>query len=65
MKSSDESPVSFVANVARLPQKGMPVVIEADANQRAQAGGGARTSLRRAAIAPTCWLRRGSATASR
>ena len=36
MKSSDESPVSFVANVARLPQKGMPVVIEADANQRAQ-----------------------------
>ena len=29
------SPVSFRANVARLPQKGMPVVIEADAEQRA------------------------------
>src|SRR5262245_30572699 len=30
------SPVSFVVNVVRLPQKGMPVVIEADANQRAR-----------------------------
>jgi hypothetical protein len=29
------SPVSFEANVARLPHKGMPVVIEADAEQRA------------------------------
>ena len=27
------SPVSFVANVARLPQKGLPVVIEADERQ--------------------------------
>ena len=26
-----QSPVSFVANVARLPQKGLPVLIEADA----------------------------------
>ncbi len=33
-KHSAESPVSFLANVARLPQKGMPVVIEADADQR-------------------------------
>src|SRR4051812_32830256 len=30
-----QSPVSFVANVGRLPQKGLPVVIEADAAQRA------------------------------
>lgn len=30
-----KSPVSFVANVARLPQKGLPVTIEADAAQRA------------------------------
>ena len=30
-----KSPVSFVANVARLPQKGLPVVIAADERQRA------------------------------
>jgi hypothetical protein len=36
MKHCAESPVSFVANVARLPQKGMPVSIEADAKQRAR-----------------------------
>jgi hypothetical protein len=36
MKPADsQSPVSFVANVARLPQKGLPVVIDADAAQRA------------------------------
>jgi hypothetical protein len=36
MKHSDpQGPVSFVANVGRLPQKGLPVVIEADAAQRA------------------------------
>ena len=36
MKHVDaHSPVSFRANVARLPQKGLPVVIEADAAQRA------------------------------
>lgn len=29
------SPVSFEANVARLPQKGLPVVIEANETQRA------------------------------
>ncbi len=36
MKHGAESPVSFVANVARLPQKGMTVSIEADAKQRAR-----------------------------
>jgi hypothetical protein len=36
MKHADpQSPVSFRANVARLPHKGLPVVIEADAAQRA------------------------------
>lgn len=30
-----KSPVSFLAHVARLPQKGMPVVVEADAKERA------------------------------
>jgi hypothetical protein len=36
MKHADlQSPVSFRANVTRLPQKGLPVVIEADAAQRA------------------------------
>ncbi|MGX9178548.1 YceD family protein [Mesorhizobium sp. BHbdii] len=34
-----QSPVSFVANVAKLPQKGLPVVIEADAAQRAALAG--------------------------
>ena len=31
---SERSPVSFEINVARLPKKGMPVTIEADAAQR-------------------------------
>lgn len=36
MKDAElRSPVSFVANVARLPQKGLPVLIEADQRQRA------------------------------
>lgn len=33
------SPVSFEVNVARLPQKGMPVVIEADEKQRTELAG--------------------------
>lgn len=40
MKDADtQSPVSFVANVTRLPHKGLPVVIEADAKQRAALAG--------------------------
>ncbi|CAN7538324.1 DUF177 domain-containing protein [Mesorhizobium amorphae] len=36
MKHADaQSPVSFAANVARLPHKGLPVVIDADDRQRA------------------------------
>ncbi|WP_027167947.1 DUF177 domain-containing protein [Mesorhizobium sp. WSM3224] len=35
MKDAElRSPVSFAANVARLPQKGLPVVVEADERQR-------------------------------
>ncbi len=34
MDPSTKSPVSFLAHVARLPRKGMPVVIHADARQR-------------------------------
>ena len=30
----DTSPVSFKVNIARLPQRGMPVAVEADARQR-------------------------------
>ena len=33
-EEQDKSPVSFNASVARLPQKGMPVIIDADARQR-------------------------------
>ncbi len=34
MRPPTASPVSFAVNVARLPQKGMPVLIEADEEQR-------------------------------
>lgn len=34
MREQPLSPVSFIANVAHLPQKGMPVIVEADARQR-------------------------------
>ena len=33
--AESHSPVPFLANVARLPQKGLPVTIEADERQRA------------------------------
>jgi len=35
MRQKSESPVSFLANVARLPEKGMSAVIEADDEARA------------------------------
>ena len=34
MRQQSASPVSFVVNVARLPQKGMPVVLAAEDGQR-------------------------------
>jgi Large ribosomal RNA subunit accumulation protein YceD len=65
MKHSAESsvsPVSFVANVARLPQKGMPVVVEADAKQRARLAevhGLVSVERYRADLLVAPWKRRG------
>jgi hypothetical protein len=36
MRQHSSSPVSFIANVARLPHNGMPVTITADEEQRAR-----------------------------
>lgn len=57
-----ESPVSFLANVTRLPQKGMPVVIEADSRQRAalaEAHGLLSVESYRADLMVTSWKRNG------
>ncbi len=62
MKSSTESSVSFLANVARLPQKGMPVVIDADAKQRgklAEEHGLLSVGRYRADLLVTSWKRNG------
>lgn len=56
------SPVSFIVNVARLPQKGMSVVIEADAAQRealAEAHGLLSVERYRAELLVTSWKRNG------
>ncbi len=56
------SPVSFRVHVARLPQKGMPVVIEADARQRVAlaAEHGLQSVTRyRADLLVTPWRRNG------
>jgi hypothetical protein len=57
-----KSPVSFRVNVGRLPQKGMPVTIEADAAQReALAAWHGLTSVERyrADLVVRPWKRRG------
>ncbi|WP_137929891.1 YceD family protein [Mesorhizobium comanense] len=63
MKHADpQSPVSFFANVARLPQKGLPVVIEADAAQRAALAvehGLLSVEAYRAELLVTSWKRNG------
>lgn len=63
MSSSEpRSPVSFAAHVARLPQKGMPVSIEADAAQRAalaRAHGLVSVERYRAELLVTPWRRNG------
>lgn len=64
MKHHDEtrSPVSFPVNVARLPQKGMPVVIDADEAQRAalaEAHGLLSVESYRADLLVTKWKRNG------
>jgi uncharacterized metal-binding protein YceD (DUF177 family) len=62
MKENTESPVSFLANVARLPQKGLPVRIEADAKQRAELAklhGLVSVDRYRAELLVTSWKRHG------
>lgn len=62
------SPVSFKANVARLPAKGLPVVIEADERQReALAGehGLEKVESYRAELMVTPWKRNGIKVAGR
>ena len=61
-EEQDKSPVSFKATVARLPQKGMPVVIEADARQRealAAAHGLVSVERFRAELLVAPWKRNG------
>lgn len=55
-------PVSFIANVARLPHKGLPVVIEADAAQRkalAEEHGLLSVETYRAELLVVSWKRNG------
>lgn len=57
-----DSPVGFPVNVARLPQKGMPVLIEATAAQRealAEAHGLLSVERYRADLMVTKWKRNG------
>jgi hypothetical protein len=69
MKHADpKSPVSFVANVARLPQKGLPVVIEADERQRAALAAEYEllsVESYRAELLVTSWKRNGVKVAGR
>jgi hypothetical protein len=63
-----KSPVSFMAHVARLPQKGLPVVIEADTAQRqalAAAHGLLSVQAYRADLLVTPWKRHGVKVAGR
>ena len=60
MREEPHSPVSFVANVAHLPQKGMTVVVVADPKQRWPLN---TACCQLKSTAPICWLHRGSATA--
>lgn len=62
MKPHDAGPVSYVVNVARLPQKGMPVRIEADEKQRrllAEKHGLLAVHAFRADLLVTSWKRNG------
>lgn len=61
-QDQDKSPVSFKASVTRLPQKGLPVVVEADARQRgalAEAHGLVSVEKFRAELLITQWKRNG------
>jgi hypothetical protein len=64
----EKSPVSFAVHVARLPQKGMPVVVEADAVQRqalATAHGLVSVERYRADLVVAPWKRHGVRVAGR
>lgn len=57
-----KSPVSFVAHVTRLPRGGLPVVVEADAEQRealAREHGLVSVETYRADVLVTAWKRHG------
>jgi hypothetical protein len=61
-QKKSKSPVSFRVNVGRLPQKGMPVTVEADAGQRQSLAawhGLASVERYRAELLVTPWKRRG------
>lgn len=61
-QDQDRSPVAFNASVARLPQKGLPVVIDADARQRealAAAHGLVSVDRFHAQLLVTPWKRNG------
>jgi len=61
-EEQNRSAVSFDVSVARLPQKGMPVVIEADASQRealAEVHGLLSVEKFRAELLVTSWKRNG------
>jgi len=60
--AEEKSPVSFMAHVARLPQKGLPVVVEADDAQRralAAVHGLLSVEAYRADLVVTPWKRHG------
>ncbi len=62
MDPSAKSPVSFLAHVARLPRKGMPVAVEADPRQRvalAREHGLAEVKSWRAGLLVEPWKRNG------
>jgi hypothetical protein len=68
MKNLPRSPVSYPVNVARLPQKGMPVTIEANPAQRAllaEQHGLLGVGTFRAELLVTNWKRNGVKVAGR
>jgi hypothetical protein len=61
-QDQDKSPVSFNASVTRLPHKGLPVIIDADARQRealAEAHGLVSVERFHAELLVTPWKRNG------
>lgn len=68
MQRQSLSPVAFLANVVRLPEKGLPVVIEADETQRAALAaehGLLSVDKWRAELLVTPWKRNGVSVSGR